>query len=58
MDAERRARRFGAKIKRRAQWAGRQKNKKPQNVVFGRNHIFTQQLGQESKRGENWAYFQ
>ena len=58
MDAERRARRFVAKIKRRARWAGHQKNKKPQNAVFGRNHFFTQQLAQESNRGENLEFFQ
>ena len=58
VDAEGRARRFGAKIGRNARWAVRQKNQKPQNTLFGRNHFFTQQLVWESIRGENWAFFQ
>ena len=58
MVAERRARRFGTKIGRRARWAGRQKNQKLQNANFGQNHVFTQQLAQESIRGENLEFFQ
>ena len=58
VDAERRARQFGGQIKRCAWWAGRQKNKKTQNAVFGRNHFFTQQLTQETNRGKNLEFFQ
>ena len=58
VDAEGRARRFGAKIGGVAWWAVHQKTQKPQNTFFGLNPLFAQQLGLESIRGENLAFFQ
>ena len=58
VDAEGCARRFGAKIGGVARWAVHQKTQKPQNNFFGLNPLFAQQLGLESIRGENLAFFQ
>ena len=58
VDAEGRAHRFGAQISGVARWAVRQKTQKPQNTFFGLNPLLAQQLGLESIRGENLAFFQ
>ena len=58
VDAEGRARRFGAKIGREHVGQFVKKLKKPQNTSFGPIPLFAKQLGLESIRGENLEFFQ